>query len=699
MEAVRELINKGHLTAAEQTLRDHLSDTPDDAEALNLYAVVLARRGDLLGARSHFKRALDMSPEEPRFLVNYGLLLAQQGDQLRANEYLERATAIDPNWSRSHAQLGELALAAGQVEQAEQRFRTALRADPEDGYAMVGLAQTLLMRDQKDQALQMAQAAVKRLPNEPRAQAVIGAVLLAQGHHTFAREALQNALRVDSGNPRLRRLTARAQLANDAPDAAIKTLLAVSDWTRDDLQLLQPLADAALRSGHSAALIPLLDHVLPKLPTEASMIHAAAEARVRAGRSDDALALLASYTNAESASTLWAHRLTLFARARRFDEAYAFARLWSETQPHVAEAHAEYATGAELRGEAEIARAAAESALGLDAQNSKALTIAVAYEIKRGKIGTHYRALAAMDADKQPMAVRATRSFLLGYGADRAGEVAGAVEHWMALHRALPKARMPALADPLGTPRELPLPLPADEHPPVVFIPHVPGTGTEQLLRALARSSGTVVMADRLGSGGRHDGLSPDQRGLLDDGLPESGLRVFRRRYWRAFDRAKVPIDRVPIDVLPTFEWPQYAALSGALPAARVIAFLRDPRDALLHWLAFGTQPVRPLMQPELAANFLLRQYQHLDRMRSAAGLAVVIIKGEEFDSDRASLKGRIAQALGVAPEHLNLDDTERNTLGGLPERLENGRFALYANGALGKAFKLLAPAAKRFGY
>ena len=158
-------------------------------------------------------------------------------------------------------------------------------------------------------------------------------------------------------------------------------------------------------------------------------------------------------------------------------------------------------------------------------------------------------------------------------------------------------------------------------------------------------------------------------------------------------------IDRVPIDVLPTFEWPQYAALSGALPAARVIAFLRDPRDALLHWLAFGTQPVRPLMQPELAANFLLRQYQHLDRMRSAAGLAVVIIKGEEFDSDRASLKGRIAQALGVAPEHLNLDDTERNTLGGLPERLENGRFALYANGALGKAFKLLAPAAKRFGY
>ncbi len=699
MEAVRELINKGHLTAAEHTLRDRLSDAPDDAEAVNLYAVVLARKGDTLGARSHFKRAMDLRPDEPRYLVNYGMMLAQQGDQLRATEYLERATSLDPNWSRSHAQLGELALAAGHLEQAEQRFRTALRADAQDAHAMVGLAQTLLLRDQPEKALEMAQAAIERLPNEPRAQAVIGAVLLAQGHHAFARQALQNALRIDSGNARVRRLTAQAQLADGAPDAALKTLLGVRDWTEDDLSVLAPLADAALRGGHSAALIGLLDSVLPKLPRAAPIIHAAAEARLRSSRSEDALALLASYTHPESPSTLWAHRLNILARLRRIDEAYAFAKHWSEVQPHIAEAHAEYATGAELRGDADVARQAAERALGLDPRNAKALTIAVAYELKRGKVGPHYRALAQTSADEMPQPVRAMRNFLLGYGADRAGEYAGAFEHWSGLHKAQPKTRMPALSDPLGAPRELPLPLPADEHGPVVFVPHIPGTGTEQLLRALARGRSVVVMADRLTSSGRHDGLSPDQRGLLDNRLPESALRVFRRRYWRAFARERVPRGRVPIDVLPTLEWAQYAALSGALPGARVLAFVRDPRDALLHWLAFGTQPVRPVLQLELAANFLLRQYQHLDRMRSSAGLAVVVIKGEEFDADRGSLKGRIAQALGVAIDSIDLSESERATLGGLPERLENGRHALYAGGALSKAFKLLTPAAKRFGY
>ena len=97
MQEIRDLMKNGQMADAERLLRDRLSESPDDAEALNMYGVVLASRGDAIGARSHFKRAIDAVFIEFSYLVNYGLLLAQQGDSLRAAEFLERAIALDPN--------------------------------------------------------------------------------------------------------------------------------------------------------------------------------------------------------------------------------------------------------------------------------------------------------------------------------------------------------------------------------------------------------------------------------------------------------------------------------------------------------------------------------------------------------------------------------------------------------------------------
>ena len=180
------------------------------------------------------------------------------------------------------------------------------------------------------------------------------------------------------------------------------------------------------------------------------------------------------------------------------------------------------------------------------------------------------------------------------------------------------------------------------------MVPYIPGTGAENLLRALARSDTMSVLTDRLGAQSRHDGLSADQRPQIENGLGEGTLQLFRRRYWRALDRLKLPSGRLVLDVLPSLEWVQYAALSAALPQGRVLAFVRDPRDTLLHWIAYGTTPARAIGKPELAANYLLRQYQHLDRMRASAGLAVSVIRAEEFDADRNVLRERLAQALAL---------------------------------------------------
>jgi Flp pilus assembly protein TadD len=700
MEAIRELIQKGELAQAESRLRERLTDAADDAVALNLYAVVLARRGDALGARSYFKRAIEAAPEEPSYLVNFGLLVAQQGDMLRASELLERASTLNPNWSHAHAQLGELALATGQTDAAEQRFRTALRANDADAQAHVGMAQILLGRGQVDEALKHAQHGILGQEEDARAQAVLGMVLLAKGHHAFARTALENAVRIEPANVRLRRIAARAQLSDGGVGAALTSMLFLTEFLPEDAPLLRALSESAIRAGGlSAPLIELLDRALPSFPDDSRLLHAAVEARVRSGRSADALALIAQHTNARTEASVWMHRLGLLARLGRTDEAFALTKEWREMAPQHADAHAEYATGAELRGETASARTAAEQALAIDPTHAKALTILCAHELRAGKPGPRLAALAQLEEKGLNASLQTTRNFLLGYGADRAGDSDTAVAHWLKLQTRLPTVRMPALTDPLGPPRELPLPLaPVNEARALVLMPYIPGSGAEALLRALAGGDSITVMTDRLGGGGRHDGLSADQRGQLEEPLTENHLRVFRRRYWRAFERLKIKAERLAIDVLPALEWAQYAALSGALSEARVLAYVRDPRDALLHWLAYGTTPSRPIIKAELAANYLLRQYQHLDRMRSSAGLAVSVIRAEDFDADRQGLRGRLGQALGVPPESLHLDSPNRVGLGGLPDRLENGRWRQYA-APLGKAFRLLAPAAKRFGY
>lgn len=699
MDEIREWVKQGQFEAAERALREQLSDTPDHPEALNLFGVVLALRGDVLGARSYFKRAIEAAPLEPSFLVNFGMLLAQQGDSLRANEYLERATALDPNWATAHARLGELALASGQMDAAESRFRTGLRANEQDPTALMGLAQVLLVRGDHDKALSLAQQAAALDPEHPRAQTVLGMVLLAKGHHGFARQAFDNALRIAPEDKHVRRLAARAQLDDGDLNAAYASAASLRDFDAADIGLLRDLSEKLVHAERYAEAIELLDRALPRLPKEARLVHAAAEARARAGRPDAAVSLLAAYTDFSSPNSLWTHQLSLLGRMGLHQEAYELARSWREQQPDNAEAQAEFATAAELRGEPQLAIEAAERALDLDAKQAKALTIAAAYELGASGTSPRLQELCALDPSTLQEGVRITRNFIAGYAADRSGDSDQALQYWLDTHTLLPSLRMPALADPLGPPRELLLPLPVDtETRPLVLLPFIPGSGVEPLLRALSRSSALAVLADRLTGGGRHDGLSPDQRWRVDNLGGEGSLRVFRRRYWRAFERLRVGRDKVVLDVLPALEWAQYVAISGALPEARLIAYVRDPRDALLHWLAYGTTPNRPILKPELAANYLLRQYQHLDRMRSSAGIAVTLLYAEDFERREQGLRDRLAQALGVTVDQVPAQEPERTGVGGLPERLEVGRWRRYA-APLGKAFRLLSPAAKRFGY
>jgi hypothetical protein len=139
--------------------------------------------------------------------------------------------------------------------------------------------------------------------------------------------------------------------------------------------------------------------------------------------------------------------------------------------------------------------------------------------------------------------------------------------------------------------------------------------------------------------------------------------------------------------------------LRHAVAGTRLLVVLRDPRDLLLNWLAFGAPAGPAFADPLASAAWLASQLEHLLFARDELQLPMHIVDMDRFDEDAAAAMNDIAAFAGLpsAPDPQSALDG-RSGLGGLPTALPTGRWRAY-RGELGEAFELLAPLAKRLGY
>ena len=139
-------------------------------------------------------------------------------------------------------------------------------------------------------------------------------------------------------------------------------------------------------------------------------------------------------------------------------------------------------------------------------------------------------------------------------------------------------------------------------------------------------------------------------------------------------------------------------ALRHALPGTRLIAVLRDPRDMLLNWLAYGSPAMLMFVDPVAAARWLAGQLEHLLASRDDLGLPVLIVDMDQFEAGPDEVMRDIAEfaALPSPPDPqpaMQMTDSWR-----LPTRLPVGRWRVYRQ-PLAQAFEVLAPLVKRLGY
>jgi len=121
---------RGDVKGAEATLRDLVSQDPQDANALNSLGYLLAERGDRLDeAVQLLQRAVKIDPENPSFLDSLGWAYFQQGRLTDADQPLTRAAAQLQSSSVVQEHLGDLRFKQQRFADAAKAWERALSGD------------------------------------------------------------------------------------------------------------------------------------------------------------------------------------------------------------------------------------------------------------------------------------------------------------------------------------------------------------------------------------------------------------------------------------------------------------------------------------------------------------------------------------------------------------------------------------------
>ncbi|MDB6044018.1 MAG: sulfotransferase [Gammaproteobacteria bacterium] len=125
-ELIQLLMTHGKLADAEQVARAALRANPGNAQAHNVFGLIVSDMNDLPSGEWHFRRALELAAPQAAFLLNLANNLMKQGRTHEADGYFARAHELAPKdlrtltcWSTLHEARGELARAQELLDRAE----------------------------------------------------------------------------------------------------------------------------------------------------------------------------------------------------------------------------------------------------------------------------------------------------------------------------------------------------------------------------------------------------------------------------------------------------------------------------------------------------------------------------------------------------------------------------------------------------
>jgi predicted Zn-dependent protease len=691
-EEIRAALRSGDIATAEASARALIASDAANAEAQHLLGLALRQRGDLAAAAGAFDAAIALSPESAGYHVSRALLALQQRDAPAAQAALQEAVRQDPNEIRAYIALAELALQSGELDQAEQHLRYAERINAEHPHLLAQRGQLELARGQAQQAIATLSRAAAAAPQDALVQGSLGLALMTQRHYGFAEQALRNALELQPQARSLRFALVQSLLAQERGDEADAQLQQLLRDRSDDPQALTLKGQLALaRGAHDEALAALSEslRLAPEQPRAlGALLSAWTALRIPAAQARAGLEEL--LTRAPRFDLAWGALLDLLRGDA--DASLDVLTRWRAAIPESPAAAEVAAQVADARGDRVAAAELAQIAVARDPSRVPAQLILVREELRsaqpqraRERIETMLPMVGDPDARRALSAWR-------GRACDAAGDAPAAVVAWREAHAYAGTPRYPALGD-ADALRAAALDMHSgkgrvvDAAAAPILLWGAPGSGVERVAAMLRAAHGAVVMDDRFGAAPRDDDFRPAAAPVAEADRFGFGQR------WRDGIAAR-GLDASAIDWLPHWDARWVPALRRDLAGARLIVALRDPRDMLLNWLAFGAPQRLGVTDAMVAAQWLSHALEQFVDLPDDAASALRVVRLDPLGDAQRNADALATFLDRAGPASLDaLQALER--AGELPMAFPDGAWQRY-DVALRAPFALLEPLAAR---
>lgn len=538
---------------------------PAQLQALLEQAVGLHRGGRPAEALPLYRRLLQAAPRHPDALHLYGLALHQ----------------------------------AGQGRAALQPLRHAVEADPRQPAFRRSLAAVQHALGESKAALETLKRAVEALPDDPGLWALLGDRQAGEAAYEAAAETYRRALALAPSSPAVLSNLGAALIRLERSEEALVVLDRALALEPDLTAALLGRGEALLQLGREAAALAPLGRALEREPGSLPVLRALGQAQERSGAVETAVetyrrGLLLAPDDARLQAAL-GHALQLLGR---FEEAETVLRRALELAPDATDALTALVEGRALVPDAAEATRlqAILSSSARPAGERAAAGFALARALQRGH--EHEAAFAAAEA---------ANALARGLRPHDAAAYAAYVD---ALIEAFPAALFERLA---GR---------GDADPRPVFIVGLPRSGTSLVEQVLASHP-------QVHGAGELPALPALARALparLGSALPwpacaaaldEAALAELAADYRAAWPAEAEGALRVT-DKLPA-NYHYLGLIALALPGARVVACLRDPRDVALsnYFQFYGrgqtfSHDLSDLARQVLAHRRLMRHWQTL---------------------------------------------------------------------------------------
>lgn len=686
-DQILDALRRGATDEALNAARVAVSANPDDVQAHRWMAAALQASGDSQAAFDSLGRALALAPDDADLHYQRAGFLLGEHKLDEAQEALARSIGLDPNQFEAYVMQAQLALGRGDLGEAERQQRLAARIAPEHPWLKAIEGTLLLRRGDGDGAIALLSRAAEEAPEDAQVRYALGFAYLQQGHHAFAEQAFRGIVEKHADAHGLRGLIADLlRRQGRYADAADELAPLLADPATSTPGLQRFAGELELVAGRGDRALPWLRSVLAAHPGDRRTLGAIIEAWRQSGDFDDARSTLDAALSASAQSVdLWRARLAFEPVAG--ESARAVIDRWLEANPDsMAALEAKLALHTML-GERAAADALAEQIIAIEPGRSSAETQLITSKLERDPAAAivHLDELIARaGATQNQRLLRAWRGLAL----DRAGRVDDAAATWTALQAEVADERLP-LPEPAAPPTLWPdMAEKADDAAPVAFLWGVPGSGVERLASLLdGKLQG--FRADRFGHQPPADTLQnyPTPRALQQGTL--TGLELIDD--WRATLGQRGVEDGQIVDWLVWWDNALLLALRPHLPEALLIFALRDPRDMLLDWLAFGAPAPFAMKSPKAAAGWLSIVLNQVALLHEQNLFPHKLVKLDDVFNDALALNDALSEVLETP-----LPAPDPSAIG--PMRFASGHWRDYAQ-ALAEPFAALTPVAKRLGY